>query len=673
MAKKKQKKNKKNTRSVSRPSPRISLCMIVKDEEKFLPQCLNSVKDYVDEMIIVDTGSTDRTVEIAESYGARIYHHPWGNNFSKHRNQSISYATGDWLLILDADEEIDKATGLLLKKAVRQTDAVSISVIVRSYLEEGSYYNESISPRLFKNGTGFHYVGFVHNQPVIKGKIEMYPVVIWHYGYDLDREKKKKKKEHSLKLLLEQARRFPDDAPTFHHLSMTYFSLREWDMAIQESLKTIEMVEKKGMKDAGYSWTYYILVDSMIELGRIDEAEEWGLKGLKFYDKTPDLFFLLTEISFRKRIYDRVLEYGKEFFRLKKLLKENPSEFGFVVFQTVNREWKVCHSMGYAYLRLNDRENACHFLKEAVNKAPDPDKNGLRQEIGINWIKFKDFEKAIYFLEGLPHDNGKYKEGLKALCMLYEEQGLYQKLDALCKVLEQAFTDDFEIPFKRGVALMKLGDLKGAGVCFGRAAEINPGHVNSFINWGVTLENLRENELAIEKYLTALELEPDSPMGNLNLGIFYFKDKDYLKSEDYLARASSYFPENIYLQLALARSYLEAGEIEAVIGVCEKALRILDLPPDLLIESLSQVAELFIGIAEKLLQEKKLESFDIASDIAKHLSPESTCGFKRLSRLAFDLGEPMRAASILEIVLSIDPKDPEILSLAQGHIKKLEG
>ena len=86
--------------------PKLSLCMIVKNEEKLLPGCLESAKDFVDEIIIVDTGSTDKTIEIAKQYNAKIYEHPWENNFSKHRNQSISYATSDWILYLDADEEL---------------------------------------------------------------------------------------------------------------------------------------------------------------------------------------------------------------------------------------------------------------------------------------------------------------------------------------------------------------------------------------------------------------------------------------------------------------------------------------------------------------------------------------------------------------------------------------
>ena len=86
--------------------PSLSACMIVKNEEKFLAQCLNSIKDAVDEIIIVDTGSTDKTVEIAQSFGAKVYHHPWRNSFSEARNHSLSYATCDWILQIDADEAL---------------------------------------------------------------------------------------------------------------------------------------------------------------------------------------------------------------------------------------------------------------------------------------------------------------------------------------------------------------------------------------------------------------------------------------------------------------------------------------------------------------------------------------------------------------------------------------
>lgn len=84
----------------------LSLCMIVRNEEQNLSECLDSVKNVVDEIIVIDTGSTDETVGIAESYGAQVEHFPWCDDFSKARNESIKYASGDWILWLDADERL---------------------------------------------------------------------------------------------------------------------------------------------------------------------------------------------------------------------------------------------------------------------------------------------------------------------------------------------------------------------------------------------------------------------------------------------------------------------------------------------------------------------------------------------------------------------------------------
>jgi cellulose synthase/poly-beta-1,6-N-acetylglucosamine synthase-like glycosyltransferase len=85
-------------------APRISVCMIVKNEEKSLDNCLKSIKDIADEIIIVDTGSTDRTVEAAKRYTDKIYFHPWEDSFSKARNQVLAYAACDWIFQIDADE-----------------------------------------------------------------------------------------------------------------------------------------------------------------------------------------------------------------------------------------------------------------------------------------------------------------------------------------------------------------------------------------------------------------------------------------------------------------------------------------------------------------------------------------------------------------------------------------
>src|SRR5437762_2853976 len=98
----------------------ISLCMIAKDEEETIGQSLASARAFVDEMIVVDTGSTDRTVEIAKAAGAKVFHFPWQNDFAAARNAAIEHATGDWILSLDADETLDSDHAANLRAVIER-------------------------------------------------------------------------------------------------------------------------------------------------------------------------------------------------------------------------------------------------------------------------------------------------------------------------------------------------------------------------------------------------------------------------------------------------------------------------------------------------------------------------------------------------------------------------
>jgi len=117
--------------------PTLSLCMIVKNEEHFLEQCLNSVKDLVDEIIIVDTGSTDRTKEIAKKFNAKIFDFEWIDDFSKARNESLKNATGDWILVLDADETISSQNHQRIKDAI-QSEAAGFLLVHQNYTNDSS-------------------------------------------------------------------------------------------------------------------------------------------------------------------------------------------------------------------------------------------------------------------------------------------------------------------------------------------------------------------------------------------------------------------------------------------------------------------------------------------------------------------------------------------------------
>ena len=118
----------------------LSLCMIVKNEEKHLVRCLRSVRDVVDEMIIVDTGSTDKTIDIAKVFGAKVFDFPWTGDFSAARNHSLAQATGDWILVLDADEVISARDFDELKALIRKRtpSPVAYSIVTRNYMNNMS-------------------------------------------------------------------------------------------------------------------------------------------------------------------------------------------------------------------------------------------------------------------------------------------------------------------------------------------------------------------------------------------------------------------------------------------------------------------------------------------------------------------------------------------------------
>ncbi|MFN4149737.1 MAG: glycosyltransferase family 2 protein, partial [Candidatus Sericytochromatia bacterium] len=118
------------------PEQKLSLCLITKNEEKNIARCLDSVQGIVDEIILLDTGSTDKTVEIAKNYNAKIFYSDWENDFSKARNESINKATGDWILILDADEELkEEVKGQIRVFMVETEDPICYTVRIRNFNE----------------------------------------------------------------------------------------------------------------------------------------------------------------------------------------------------------------------------------------------------------------------------------------------------------------------------------------------------------------------------------------------------------------------------------------------------------------------------------------------------------------------------------------------------------
>src|SRR3989344_3008454 len=261
----------------------ISLCMIVKDEEKFLEQCLLSVQGLVDEIVIVDTGSTDKTKEIALRFTSKVYDFVWGDDFAAARNESLKYATGEWILILDADEVIAQQDHTIIKgllmRAETERDIYGYILIQRNYFrskEDSQYgsfsgitvsaasqdgegfisaendnYEESkgmegwlATPivRLCKNTGSTAFSGVVHEDvsPSLPGRIIKTGIVLHHFG-KIDSQNWQRKWELYEKLGKKKAFNGENDYYAYFELGRQYLENRKIDLAIEMLRKSIEL------------------------------------------------------------------------------------------------------------------------------------------------------------------------------------------------------------------------------------------------------------------------------------------------------------------------------------------------------------------------------------------------------------------------------------------------
>jgi tetratricopeptide (TPR) repeat protein len=211
---------------------KVSLCMIVKNEAERLANCLKSVKGFADEIILVDTGSSDRTINIAKKFGAKIFKFEWCDDFAAARNYALKQAQGEWILFLDADEVLERAVIPILKNAINNPEYLAIN-LNRAEIGAGrSPY--SLIARLFRRRSDIYFMGFYHEsidnsvEALIHNTIQNQPqqvitvpqVSIHHYGYKS--ELITNKREFAQRLMEKQLAADPTDAYTHSKLGALY-------------------------------------------------------------------------------------------------------------------------------------------------------------------------------------------------------------------------------------------------------------------------------------------------------------------------------------------------------------------------------------------------------------------------------------------------------------------
>lgn len=312
--------------------PHLTLSMIVKNEEKYLRDCLESVKGVVDEIVIIDTGSSDRTIEIANLYGAKVYDFDWIEDFSAARNYALNNSTGEWILYMDADERLDKSSIDEIKKRTENPRKVGFYCTVKSFDTDGGRDHSIRYTRLFANDPNLSFSGKVHEQieeSLLKHDYHLVnsQILINHIGYDVSKEGKRSKAERNLRLLLDEYAVSKSPYYAFQ-LAQTYNVLNDDENAG----KYFRAAMDSPKLDRVYKSLCYTSLALIAHSNhRISEAEKLILQSLKINDKQPFAQLLAAKIYLRNGDANKAREKCKISFEINKEMSKDLSKSGLEV------------------------------------------------------------------------------------------------------------------------------------------------------------------------------------------------------------------------------------------------------------------------------------------------------------------------------------------------------
>lgn len=412
--------------------------MIVKNEEEFIAQCIRSVRSIVSEIILADTGTTDRTIDIAAELGAVVYPFEWTNDFSAARNFSLELASSDWILVLDADEAIAERDLEQIRQAT-MSPGVCYEFLQRHYTNdhrlsdfkacEGAYpeferhyagYFESNLCRLFPNHKGIHYRGRVHElvehsiREIAGLRIERCRVPIHHYGHTPEVKKKKVKNELYGPLGETKAKEQPADWKAYFELGVEH----NCSGRLEESAAAFE---RSVRLNGNYleTWVNYGYV--LCELGRYDEAESALKRGLALSPRHEQAYCNLGVVYMRQNRFPDAVAV------LNRAIEINP---GYV---------NAFCNLGISLARLGRLSEAANAYKRALEAMPQcvP----AKADLGALYLTVGELDEAERLLRSALENDPECGRAMFTLGTLLKRKGQLgeaaDEFERYCRVEEK--------------------------------------------------------------------------------------------------------------------------------------------------------------------------------------------------------------------------------------------
>lgn len=352
----------------------ISLCMIVKDEERVIADCLTSAKPYFSEILILDTGSSDRTVEIAESLGAIVTRGTWHDSFSIARTASMKDARGQWIMWMDADDTLPEHCGEIILNAVLNAPREVVGFVVQvRFLEEHGFGTAVDHVKVFRNFPGLEWEGRIHEQILASlrqcatkagipdgGQIARLDAYVLHSGYDTSPEGQAKKREREDRLLKLDLKDRPNHPFVLFNLGMTEHYSGNHKEAIRWLKKSIAA---SGPGESQLRKSYALLGASLRVLGKVDDAKKALEEGLSVVPGDPEIQFYLAQIASEEGHHLAAIE------GYKAVLAADISSV-FTSLDPGILGYKTRHNLAAQYLQIGDYESAREQWQTSFEQNP---------------------------------------------------------------------------------------------------------------------------------------------------------------------------------------------------------------------------------------------------------------------------------------------------------------
>lgn len=538
---------------------RLSACLIVKNEEKHLERCLASLQGHVDEIVVVDTGSTDRTVEIALSHGAKVAEFPWTNDFSAARNISLELASGDWALWIDADEEVAPESWGPIREAIVRPHFGGFFVRIVNFMdEEGDANTYTHAPvRIFQLRPEVRFRGRVHEQvtpsldEIGLPCAQLSNATFNHYGYRPSEMEAKNKLERTISLLETEVRESPEDAFHWFNLANAYSVARRNDDAVHASRMCLRFLHPGNSFG---SLAYQILASGLNAAGKPEEALETCQQS-----ETAGHFSILNQFE-RAHALFKLGRYEDSLPAIETAMAmpwddSMTGDYGIVTHKARTLRGQILSAMGR-------QEEALADLDAAL--AVDPNFPIARLGKAAALERSDRTPEAVSIYESLLGDPLYDFAARDALVRISKAKGDWPAVAALSEAASKRY------PLELGVWANLIGALEVFAepaerqIAYQAFAEFHDPSADVLVNWSRSLRECGEHEAAYEKLLHAVAAEPENVNAHFNLG-------DLLYASGLYADAAESYQNGLRHQADSAEGWFVLGNCFAQMEVWEGA------------------------------------------------------------------------------------------------------